>query len=147
MTMIAELMREVAEINTANGWRTPHPADPADTARVMAELMLIVTEVSEAAEDVRAGHAPTDQWYTISGELVERCKHDVGADWCAHEHPEHPTWTGVTPKVNGIPSELADVVIRCLDMADKYGIDLDGAIREKLMSNRVRGFRHGGKVI
>jgi NTP pyrophosphatase (non-canonical NTP hydrolase) len=43
--------------------------------------------------------------------------------------------------------ELADVVIRVLDMATGLGIDLDAAVRAKLERNRRRGFRHGGKLV
>ena len=41
--------------------------------------------------------------------------------------------------------ELADVVIRVLDCATGLGLDLDKAVADKLMKNRERAFRHGGK--
>lgn len=47
----------------------------------------------------------------------------------------------------GVPSELADCVIRIADMCGLYGIDLQRAITEKLDYNRSRGWRHGGKQI
>ncbi len=48
-----------------------------------------------------------------------------------------------TGKPEGVPSELADVVIRVADMCGAYGIDLSGAIVEKLAYNRARPYRHG----
>lgn len=45
----------------------------------------------------------------------------------------------------GIPSELADVVIRIFDMCGLYGIQLDEVIKEKHEFNKSRPFRHGGK--
>ena len=45
----------------------------------------------------------------------------------------------------GFPSELADVVIRCMDLAEYLGIDLHGAIIRKHYYNKSRKFRHGGK--
>lgn len=46
-----------------------------------------------------------------------------------------------------LAEELADVVIRCLDFADIYDINLGAALLEKLERNRGRGYRHGGKRI
>lgn len=43
--------------------------------------------------------------------------------------------------------EIADVVIRCLDLCGGLGIDIDGEVARKLEKNRKRGFRHGGKVL
>jgi NTP pyrophosphatase (non-canonical NTP hydrolase) len=48
-------------------------------------------------------------------------------------------------KPEGIPSELADVVIRVLDMCGYYGIDLEKIMIEKHQYNESRPFRHGGK--
>ena len=43
--------------------------------------------------------------------------------------------------------ELADIVIRVLDIAPGFGIDMDNEIARKLAKNRKRGYRHGGKRI
>ncbi len=48
-------------------------------------------------------------------------------------------------KPEGIPVELADIVIRVLDMTAYYGIDIENAIRLKMDYNRSRPYRHGGK--
>lgn len=47
----------------------------------------------------------------------------------------------------GLPSELADVVIRVLDMAGWLGIDLEGAVMAKHAFNQTRPHKHGGKRI
>lgn len=47
----------------------------------------------------------------------------------------------------GLPSELADVVIRVLDMAGWLGIDLEGAMMAKHAYNQTRPRRHGGKAV
>jgi NTP pyrophosphatase (non-canonical NTP hydrolase) len=48
-------------------------------------------------------------------------------------------------KPSGIPSELADTIIRVLDYSGAKGIDIMTILAEKLEYNRTRGYRHGGK--
>ena len=50
-------------------------------------------------------------------------------------------------KPEGLPSELADVVIRVLDMCGRLNIDLEQAIAEKMIYNTKREYRHGGKAM
>lgn len=50
-------------------------------------------------------------------------------------------------KPEGLPSELADVMIRVADLAGALGIDLDKAVTEKLAYNTTRTHRHGGRLL
>lgn len=43
--------------------------------------------------------------------------------------------------------EMADVVIRVLDLTGGLGMDLDKAILQKLEKNKKRAYKHGGKRI
>ena len=85
------------------------------------QAALIMTEVAEIIEGLRDPDHDVDETYYLRGPDEDR------------------------PKPEGVPSELADVVIRCMDFADRYGIDLEAAIVEKLAYNETRGYRHGGK--
>lgn len=48
-------------------------------------------------------------------------------------------------KPEGVGAELADVLIRLLDAADVWGIDLGAEYERKIEHNRTRSYRHGGK--
>jgi NTP pyrophosphatase (non-canonical NTP hydrolase) len=49
------------------------------------------------------------------------------------------------PDFRNIEVELADVVIRIMDFAAAYGLDVAGAITAKSEFNRTRDFKHGDK--
>lgn len=47
----------------------------------------------------------------------------------------------------GVPSELADVVIRVAKYCGFRGINLGAAVEAKRAYNKTRSFRHGGKLL
>jgi len=140
------LAAQIREINDGNGWSEPHDSP----VHQIAILALIGTEVSEAIEEVRNGNGMSG-YQTIHGQPVYPVIDGSGADWTttADGCPVgfDVTWTGVTPKPEGMPSELADIIIRTLDFAAMFNIDVDKAVAEKLAYNRTRGRRHGGKTL
>jgi len=51
-------------------------------------------------------------------------------------------------KIDGflaVEEELADTIIRIMDMAMARGYSIAGAIEAKLEYNKTRGYKHGGK--
>ena len=59
--------------------------------------------------------------------------------------PVNQTYYAESGKMEGVPSELADVVIRIMDICEYYDIDLEKAILEKHEYNKKREFKHGNK--
>jgi NTP pyrophosphatase (non-canonical NTP hydrolase) len=106
------------------------------------KLMLIVSEVAEAQDELRKGHA-ADLTYYVPPALPPTLVAEVGvaraADLIAKEN------AGKLRKPEGAPSELADVVIRVLDFCYTEGIDLESIITEKLAYNATRAYKHGKK--
>ena len=48
-------------------------------------------------------------------------------------------------KPEGIPIEMADVVIRILDWCGRHQVDIEAAVAMKMKFNEGRPRRHGGK--
>jgi len=55
------------------------------------------------------------------------------------------TWSTASEKPEGFPIEIADIVIRVLDLCGALGIDIQGAVDQKHAYNATRPHRHGNK--
>lgn len=123
MGVINELVKAAHENAKAKGWW--------DEERTFGEqIALMHSELSEALEEYRAGNKPNEIYVICTcdgGGKVPSCRN--------------------CKKTEGIPIELADVIIRIFDTCGRYGIDLEEAINIKMAYNRTRPHKHGGKVI
>ena len=121
VTTIQELIDEAAACAKEKGWDD-------DYRPITEDLLLVHSEISEACEDLRSGRASDELYYedkVIAG--------DGKSEW------------ELLAKPCGVPTELADVMIRVAHMAKRHGIDLVAAINLKLAYNRTRSHRHGNK--
>jgi NTP pyrophosphatase (non-canonical NTP hydrolase) len=99
LTLLTQTSYEIAK---SKGWW--------DKERSFAALTLLMqSEISEALEDYRAKKGLNEVWYESSDPLANRVLAEP---------------SGPNDKFCGIPSELADVVIRCCDFAGHYGLEL-----------------------
>lgn len=96
-------------------------------------LMLMVTELAEAFEEIRNGHRVDEVYYNAPG-LSLRGNGTYAPAGAPVAKPE------------GVPVELADVIIRILDFCGANDIDLEAAVYEKMAYNGTRPYRHGGKA-
>ncbi len=83
------------------------------------DIALMHSELSEALEEIRAGRMDRGVYFNEA-------------------KPDKP---------EGVPAELADVVIRIMHFCGKHGINLGKAILQKMAYNESRPFKHGGKIL
>lgn len=117
--VFARMLEEVYRLNHAKGW--------FDNDRSVGDLCaLLHSEVSEVLDAYRKkGFADA-----TTGEMT--LKGDG-------------TGTMVGPKPEGVGSEMADILIRLLDMARRWDIDLPAEYERKMNYNWTRPYRHGDK--
>lgn len=104
-------MQMAHQTATEKGWHD-------EPRTLVEEIALMHSELSEAVEEIRAGHSPTLIYYA-----------------------------GDNEKPEGVAVELADVLIRIFDSCAERGIPLVEALALKQAYNRTRPHRHGGRAL
>lgn len=139
---LAVLIDAVTANNYEKGWRIdPEKLDrgaPLPAPRNVGELIaLLHSEVTEAFEAHRNNEPVL--WYQYDSPL--------GKTTPTGEFAQQAVVAGETlGKPQGIASELADVIIRILDMAHELDIPLITAVIDKHRYNQTRPYRHGNKA-
>ena len=112
---LADLAETCWNISREHGW-----TDGRMTQDPITALLLMHTEISEATELLlEADGAINKTWY----------EEDVQGN----------------KKPEGFIYELADVVIRSMNLATEWNLDLTAAILEKMKYNTSRPYKHGDK--
>lgn len=128
---LRDIQRRVHELSVAKGWwenvkHTKKRGFELTVDQILSRIALIHSEASEALEDARVGKMVT------TGGL----RYATGED-------DSRAVSAIKPE--GFPTELADIVIRVMDLAQGMDIDLHREIELKHAYNTTRAHRHGGK--
>ncbi len=121
---ISDAARACHQLAREKGWwpelvELPTMANDQRLNTIGAKIALIHSEASEALEALRECGSLAD---------IREVKH-----------------SGPRLKPEGFGVELADVIIRCFDLACAVGVDVGALIRDKHSFNAGREHRHGGK--
>lgn len=106
----------LALINERIRFDNPKVADYLEACMDSQDMQLIGDEVTEGHEERRSGHAMDHQYINEKG------------------------------KPEGVPSEMADVIIRVMHVMARKNVKLGSVIKNKLDNNAKRGYKHGGRA-
>jgi hypothetical protein len=153
---LRKLQQTIGEANEAKGFHGDRPeradfvpGERGDRAFVNAERfyqanlqMLIVSEAVEAHDEIRNGRAADETYYAglpLPSSLVAEVGVAKASELMAADAEGKPS------KPEGVPSEMADGIIRGFDYFHRNKIDGAAMIAEKLTYNATRPFKHGKK--
>jgi hypothetical protein len=123
---IPGLLREIRELTTAKGWRDNFGDAPAPRTGpwFAAYCALASSEISEALDAYR-----------------DKVWSDTNPPTLAEDETDTPG------KPVGVGPELADALIRILDMVDIWNIDIGHELNRVLDYNWTRPYKHGGRIL
>ena len=128
---LREMQKKIHQTAKEKGWWQGWP-DPEK--RIPEAIALIHSELSEALEEYRKGMPPALAYHLDDpGSDSPAAVRITYADARAGRKPE------------GFGVELADAIIRILDLAEALGIDMTSLVITKMRFNETRPHRHGGK--
>ena len=118
---LADLIVEIRKLNSVKGWRDEPGRGDRTGPWFAAYCALATSEVSEALDEYRVKN-----WSSEPAMIM-------GTD-----KPAKPT---------GVGPELADALIRLLDMIDIWEVDIEYELARVLDYGWTRPYQHGGKVL
>lgn len=140
---IAMWQEKVHKLALEKGWWTPLEEDPKNMTLdiLVSKLMLMVSELAEACEEVR-----NNKFALYFESAIPNIK--FTNFYSPDDNIEHAVrLASEGHKPEGIAVELADCVIRIMDLCEFMSWNLEHAIWVKHEYNKSRAIRHGGKVL
>lgn len=135
------LAKKVFESVAKKCWQTAENSGWHGDETFGDKIALMHSELSEALEEYRNGRPFDEIYYSF--------KDDEGNNVITPDPTsfDEDVEEIVLNKVEGIASELADVIIRIFDDSVRFGIPTVEALFQKMLYNETRPHRHGGKKI
>jgi NTP pyrophosphatase (non-canonical NTP hydrolase) len=121
---INETAADVAATSKSKGF------EPPNESNIDQKLLLVISEICEAQEELRFGKKILDVYY----KGMERPYYSAGGSM-----KHFP----LTEKPEGFAIELADAIIRLFHIGHALGINLQEVIDLKARYNRTREHKHG----
>jgi hypothetical protein len=119
-------------------WETAERSGWHERERELPEVLALChSELSEALEAWRDGMDLTEVKYQYCAE--------GGTPYLLDTPTAIVDGVEVLGKPEGVASELADTIIRILDVSEEEKIPTARLVLEKMRFNRTRSYRHGGK--
>lgn len=155
--ILNELAGRINEWASRAGFHEPDKIRPFD-----GMLMNVVSEAAEAQEEWRKGRGTNETYWKVNAAVGQSIKYEGGKTWVRNYHYDFDAtedeWLEVTPQLlrsmpnmtphmgpEGIPTELADILIRVLHMCAYFGMDIAATLADKMAYNETRPYRNGGK--
>lgn len=126
--MLNELSKEIVANNRAKGFYDEE--DETGKIDIPKRLMLTVSELSEAMEADRDNNRAPEEAVNI---MIDSFVENGYFDKVVFE----------SSIKNTFEDEIADSIIRLLDLAGAMDIDIDWHVRNKLAYNKTRPHKHG----
>ena len=101
--------------------------------------------LAEIQDEIYAIAVSKGWWSTTrnKGELIALMHSELSEALEGLRHNNPPS--DKIPTFSAVEEELADTIIRILDMAAAYGLRIGPAILAKMEFNQTREYKHGGK--
>ena len=131
--MLTELSRQIYDINAANGfWDEPR--------EIGTMLMLPTSELAEALEADRKG-----KWADMTGEDRAFLEGMPAFMYASPSGSDKELYASVFKErvKDSFEDEIADAIIRLLDISAGHGIDIGFHVKAKMAYNATREYRHG----